>query len=63
MKDIIRFRFGFDGKEYSIVEERKPRETKNEHISRVARMMGASIEMSFEKDKKKHDAIFNKYQL
>jgi hypothetical protein len=63
MKDIIRFRFGFDGKEYSIVEERKTRETKYEHISRVARMMGASIEISFEKDKNKHNVIFEKYNL
>jgi len=63
MKKNIGFSFGFNGKDNLLVSERIPGENKKDHVDRVIRTMGAMIEISEEKDKRKYDAIFEKYKF
>jgi len=63
MKRILRFTFGVNGKETLIVSKRMPGESIKDHVSRALRTWGAMVEISCEKNKNKHNSIFEKYQL
>jgi hypothetical protein len=61
MGKILRIAFEAEGKNMLLVSERMPKESKNEHLERIAITMQSMIETAREEDEGKQKAIISKY--